>query len=276
MPSPRTESPSGIRWNEVTWYSRLGAIFLFLGIVPALCFYIGTQYQAVRDAEYPPKVELSQSAESTVVSVESTGEPGAVYSPDKKKRAVFTSGDGLAIKDAAGSVLKEFSNIDLGGPLPSDDGVYGGIAFPVPVSPNSKSDATIPLWVGDTLWLADGGLYSVSSIIEVETNTYAVKVHRLFLANEFGTGNPPRSFNFNPSNRKLLFDTTPSGPYDTSEIKAYFDSGKFAHLYLYDLTTDIKSIIATSSKRFNALWIDASTVEFDNPNGEGRTQKQIQ
>ncbi len=34
-----------IKWNEVTWYSRLGAIILFIGVVPALCFYIGTRYQ---------------------------------------------------------------------------------------------------------------------------------------------------------------------------------------------------------------------------------------
>lgn len=34
-----------IRWNEVTWYSRLGAVILFLVVVPTLCFYIGTQYQ---------------------------------------------------------------------------------------------------------------------------------------------------------------------------------------------------------------------------------------
>jgi hypothetical protein len=33
-----------IKWNEVTWYSRLGALILFIGIVPALSFYIGNQY----------------------------------------------------------------------------------------------------------------------------------------------------------------------------------------------------------------------------------------
>ncbi len=34
-----------MKWNEVTWYSKLGAIVLFIGIVPALSFYIGTQYE---------------------------------------------------------------------------------------------------------------------------------------------------------------------------------------------------------------------------------------
>ncbi|HVM73686.1 MAG TPA: hypothetical protein VMU13_02285 [Candidatus Paceibacterota bacterium] len=39
-------SSKGIKWNEITWYSRLGAIILLLGIIPALSFYIGTQYQS--------------------------------------------------------------------------------------------------------------------------------------------------------------------------------------------------------------------------------------
>ncbi len=36
-----------IKWNEVTWYSRWGAIILFLVVVPMLCFYIGKQYEAI-------------------------------------------------------------------------------------------------------------------------------------------------------------------------------------------------------------------------------------
>ncbi|MSU55492.1 MAG: hypothetical protein EXS46_03070 [Candidatus Taylorbacteria bacterium] len=34
-----------IKWNKVTWYSRLGALILFLIVVPILAFYVGTQYQ---------------------------------------------------------------------------------------------------------------------------------------------------------------------------------------------------------------------------------------
>jgi hypothetical protein len=41
----------GIEWNKVTWYSKLGAIILFVGVVPALSFYIGTQYQLMVSAE---------------------------------------------------------------------------------------------------------------------------------------------------------------------------------------------------------------------------------
>ena len=35
----------GIKWNDVTWYSRLGALIVFIGIIPALAFYIGIQYE---------------------------------------------------------------------------------------------------------------------------------------------------------------------------------------------------------------------------------------
>ncbi len=34
-----------VKWNEVTWYSKLLAAILFIGAIPTLCFYIGMQYQ---------------------------------------------------------------------------------------------------------------------------------------------------------------------------------------------------------------------------------------
>lgn len=34
-----------IKWNEVTWYSRLGAIILVFGFLPAVSFKIGMEYQ---------------------------------------------------------------------------------------------------------------------------------------------------------------------------------------------------------------------------------------
>jgi hypothetical protein len=37
-----------IKFNEVTWYSKLAAVIFFLVIVPLLVFYIGTQYQEVK------------------------------------------------------------------------------------------------------------------------------------------------------------------------------------------------------------------------------------
>ncbi len=59
-----------VQWHEVTWYSKLGAIIIFVGVVPALSFYIGTQYQLTKEVfvtvpqestlEYAPKVGKQQ------------------------------------------------------------------------------------------------------------------------------------------------------------------------------------------------------------------------
>jgi hypothetical protein len=40
-----------IKFNEVTWYSKLAAVILFLVVIPALTFYIGTQYEQAREVE---------------------------------------------------------------------------------------------------------------------------------------------------------------------------------------------------------------------------------
>lgn len=38
-----------IKFNEVTWYSKLAAVVLFIFIIPALTFYIGKEYQKTND-----------------------------------------------------------------------------------------------------------------------------------------------------------------------------------------------------------------------------------
>lgn len=37
-----------IEFNKVTWYSKLGALILFILVIPALTFYIGRKYEEVR------------------------------------------------------------------------------------------------------------------------------------------------------------------------------------------------------------------------------------
>lgn len=34
-----------IEWNRVTWYSRVLALVIFLGLIPVISFYIGGEYQ---------------------------------------------------------------------------------------------------------------------------------------------------------------------------------------------------------------------------------------
>ena len=70
---------SNIKWNEVTWYSKLGAIILFILVVPVLTFYIGRQYEAV--VELNKLVQISDA--NVVVGMQSGANVSAsVKSPD--------------------------------------------------------------------------------------------------------------------------------------------------------------------------------------------------
>ena len=55
-----------MKWNEVTWYSRMIAIVIFVGVLPTLSFYIGMQYKAFQNV---------QAIYIQSVSVETTLEP---------------------------------------------------------------------------------------------------------------------------------------------------------------------------------------------------------
>jgi hypothetical protein len=61
-----------IKWNEVTWYSRLGAIILFVGCVPAFSFYVGEQYEQATNI--PQSVFLTKVVHD-VKTITATADP---------------------------------------------------------------------------------------------------------------------------------------------------------------------------------------------------------
>ena len=67
-----------IKFNEVTWYSKLAAIIFFIGVLPALTFYIGVKYQQTKTAEEASIVSesgfflTSEPSSLTVESAESS------------------------------------------------------------------------------------------------------------------------------------------------------------------------------------------------------------
>jgi len=50
-----------MKWNEITWYSKLGAIVFFIGILPSLSFYMGIQYELTTN-------ELAQNSSQSAIS----------------------------------------------------------------------------------------------------------------------------------------------------------------------------------------------------------------
>jgi hypothetical protein len=75
-----------IEWNKVTWYSKLAAIILFVGAVPALTFYIGKQYGEVSVLSNEP---VYNSPGETHFKLTSTNVP--VATPVKSDADLFTS-----------------------------------------------------------------------------------------------------------------------------------------------------------------------------------------
>ncbi|MEN9649131.1 MAG: hypothetical protein RL094_98 [Candidatus Parcubacteria bacterium] len=43
-----------IKWNEVTWYSRIAALIFFLLILPIWAFILGNKYQLAKSSLQQP------------------------------------------------------------------------------------------------------------------------------------------------------------------------------------------------------------------------------
>lgn len=62
-----------IEFNKVTWYSKLGALILFIVVVPAITFYFGRKYEEVRILSSSINIgTVSNSSKSSVDYLNST------------------------------------------------------------------------------------------------------------------------------------------------------------------------------------------------------------
>ena len=98
-----------IEWYRVTWYSRIGALFLFLVVVPALCLYLGEQYGALEmerapivagmiekniGAKLSPGfVELHFGTLDSMSTQNKTSVVATVTGPSTKEITIYTSDD---------------------------------------------------------------------------------------------------------------------------------------------------------------------------------------
>ncbi len=60
-----------IKFNEVTWYSKLAAIIFFIGVLPALTFYIGIQYEKTQEVarQIPQTIIITPAPQVSAVEV---------------------------------------------------------------------------------------------------------------------------------------------------------------------------------------------------------------
>lgn len=82
-----------IKWNEVTWYSKLLALILFAAL-PVLGFYLGVRYEkAVSDSEVPvlPLLQSHANYISPPVVSSSTASSSAPVQPVSQLKSVYFS-----------------------------------------------------------------------------------------------------------------------------------------------------------------------------------------
>lgn len=99
-----------IQWNEVTWYSKLGAIILFILVVPALTFYIGTEYEKTMSVTHSLSIPVSYQPASSVPSLPVTAptksispstsahQQGTVTMADNNSTLHYNVGDSFLLK----------------------------------------------------------------------------------------------------------------------------------------------------------------------------------
>lgn len=61
-----------IKWDRVTWYSKLLAIIFFIGVLPLLCFYVGARYGEVKEqaervetVSFIPKAKVAEGVDTS-------------------------------------------------------------------------------------------------------------------------------------------------------------------------------------------------------------------
>jgi len=108
MPPEGQQTPSPkIKWNEVTWYSKLGAAILFLGIVPVLSFHIGIQYaltvQQLNKDIAPQTTSFNEDNKNTFESEGINPEDEQAF--NNTTSIIFTNSEGVEIS-FAGTIVE--------------------------------------------------------------------------------------------------------------------------------------------------------------------------
>ncbi len=101
-----------IKFNEVTWYSKLAAVLFFLAILPVFTFYIGMQYKEVQQLNMSAALYQSQDAPASVPKPKNED----VTAVSKKVLTALRNKDYAALEalsSSDGLVFEEYPNLDF-------------------------------------------------------------------------------------------------------------------------------------------------------------------
>jgi hypothetical protein len=180
-------------------------------------------------------------------------------SPDESYVAVSggdeTVGEKLVLLDKQGSVLQEFS---------ADQVLAGPEDMPLMVGLLDWSDDSRVLWVE-----TDGPV--IASFGSLVSPSWQVTMFDL-------TGVPiGRAENeLNPNTGKVVFSDLPMF-FAVDQQDEFIASGEAVNLYVYDLVSqNLQEIAVSQAKEFDPLWLDDTTIEYNDPVGESRITAVVQ
>ena len=149
-PQSRLQYILMIEWNRVTWYSRLGAMIFLLGVLPAVSFYIGTQYELTatslaeaQTAVLSSKMAIATSTSPASISIKVPLDPSLLRKGAESFESVSdlvssSTQDAISFKEVTGSPQGQNPSFDvfLNG---VSIGETGGLELTIPgFSPSKK------------------------------------------------------------------------------------------------------------------------------------------
>ena len=170
--------------------------------------------------------------------------------PDGKIIAIFTN-DYFKLLDQDGNLIKSYL---------ADEVIANSQRSPI---------FGFHAWGTDSIWLENTLGPSLSGLVKVDTKTFTVTKYDL----EDLPAGP--EFTLNTAQESVAFTNFPA-MFDVVTAENFKMSGTKINLWVYDLKTEQQTLIATTTaKPFNPSWKDSTTLEYDDPNGDGRLTKTI-
>jgi hypothetical protein len=160
----------------------------------------------------------------------------------------------LLLMSSAGTVMKEYAAPESG--EGNSAPYHGDFEF-----------NGCPPWTGRMLWVKDQETVDIYGFFRIDTVTLKMK--------EYGVNVEDTDLDLNTHSLLLAYSDYPPIFDDISQDE--FDKAKTpVKLYIHNLATGKERVIARSkARKFDPVWINAHTLEYNNPNGKGRIKKTI-
>lgn len=139
----------------------------------------------------------------------------------------------------------------------------------ISANPEETMGFNLLAWGNNAVWVEDTFGPVLVGIVKIDLPSFKLTKYD-FAAAPFG-----EEYSFNPQRQAVAFSTHPIF-FGADEYQDYLKTGESVSLKVFDINTKASQVIATSiTKEFHPAWIDADTLEYDNPSGANRITRKV-